>query len=229
MNVAIILAGGGGKRFGSDRPKQFFNLLDDPVLTHSIRPFHNSSVVDSLCVVVRSGWEDETEELIDRMGASSNTQVVVGGKSRRESVFHGLKCFKAHNPMTVFIHDGARPGVSTDLIDSLWKAWHESASAGVIPVLPVDDTLKEIDPDTGTVKNTLDRDRFRRVQTPQLFSYSTILEAHRLVPKDTDVTDDASLLEVRGEEIATIPGERKNRKLTYPKDLQIIKQLMKEK
>jgi len=226
MNVGIILAGGRGRRFDSDRPKQFLPLRGIPMLTHSIRVFHQSPRVDAFCVVARSGWENEARDLLVEVDTAGDTPVVTGGNSRRESVFAGLQTWKSQSPESVFIHDGARPGVSEKLIKKLSEKWQGQTVEGVIPVLPVDDTLKELEPDTEYVKNTLDRDRLRRVQTPQLFSYQAIWDAHQTVSGDAKVTDDASLLELRGDDVATVPGDRLNRKITYPQDMLIVERLM---
>ena len=226
MDVGIILAGGQGQRFNSNRPKQFLPLRGIPLLSHSIQVFHDSPFVDAFSVVARSGWEKEARRLVNETAREEDNPVVTGGNSRRQSVFEGLKAWENFSPKTVFIHDGARPGVTLELLERLSEKLNEKKTECVVPVLPVDDTLKEIDPDTTYVENTADRERFRRVQTPQVFPYQVIWEAHQSVSGDAEVTDDASLVEIRGQEVATVPGDRLNRKITYPEDLPIVERLM---
>jgi 2-C-methyl-D-erythritol 4-phosphate cytidylyltransferase len=227
MNVGLILAAGRGTRFGGDRPKQFQVLNDVPVLQYSIRVFERSESVSSYGIVTTEDEQSTVREILDRVGAQDADFVRTGGERRRDSVRLGLRELEPLEPETVMIHDAARPGLSVKLLDRLIEAWGEADSlAGVIPTLPVRNTIKRIDPDTGRVEETLDRDRLRAVQTPQLFDFKRLLEVHRNWDPEESVTDDASMLEARGETIGTVRGLERNAKITRPGDLDVISRCM---
>jgi len=230
MNVGLILAAGRGNRFGGDRPKQFQVLNDAPVLQHSLRVFEAVSELSGYGVLVGSEWTDTVHELLDNIGATKCEFVVEGGASRRESVSFGLEEWDDHDPGTVLVHDAARPGVRSQLIESLYECWASSPPPvrGVIPVVPVRNTIKQVDNDTGRVETTLDRDQLRAVQTPQLFDYDRLLEVHRGWDSSRTATDDASMLEYHGDEITTVPGHDQNMKITRPGDLGVASRRIEE-
>jgi 2-C-methyl-D-erythritol 4-phosphate cytidylyltransferase len=140
---------------------------------------------------------------------------VAGGETRQESVRNALEGIVADR---IVIHDGARPFVKEDLVHRVLDAL-EGADA-VIPVLPVDDTLKEIDGDR--VLGTIDRNRVRRVQTPQAFRTEALRAAHEAASRDGFVgTDDAQLVERNGGRVVTVDGQWSNLKLTRPEDFAV--------
>jgi 2-C-methyl-D-erythritol 4-phosphate cytidylyltransferase len=146
---------------------------------------------------------------------------VAGGARRSDSVRHGLAALAARTG-TVLVHDAARPLVSRDLIDRVLAAAGQGA---VVPGLRVTDTLKEVD-DAGRVRNTPDRDRFWRAQTPQAFPLETLRRVHdRALADGIRVTDDAALFEHYDLPVHVIVGEADNLKITTPADLAVAETL----
>jgi 2-C-methyl-D-erythritol 4-phosphate cytidylyltransferase len=143
---------------------------------------------------------------------------VPGGTRRRDSVAAGLAALDDVD--WVFVHDAARPLATVRLVDSLLEAMASGHADGVIPVVPVVDTLKRVDQET--VVETVDRSHLVAVQTPQLFSADVLRAAH-LVDADEGVTDDAGLVERLGGTVKTVVGDPGNIKITHPSDLDLAR------
>jgi 2-C-methyl-D-erythritol 4-phosphate cytidylyltransferase/2-C-methyl-D-erythritol 2,4-cyclodiphosphate synthase len=144
---------------------------------------------------------------------------VSGGATRQASVLAGLEAFAAAAPDFVLIHDAARPFASPALLARGFEA--ARASGAAIPALPVIDTVKQVD-ESGHVLRTIDRNTLRFVQTPQIFRFQPLLEAHRRARAQgkLDFSDDAALAEWAGLPVSTFEGEVTNIKLTTPEDFQ---------
>jgi 2-C-methyl-D-erythritol 4-phosphate cytidylyltransferase len=187
------------------------------VLSHSVAnlgPF-----CDEVVVVVRA---DQVERTVSVFGSEPNLRVVTGGNDRRASVSAGLHALG--DVEFIAVHDCARPLATPSLLQSGREALHRWAAA--IPVIPVSDTVKRVDPD-GQVTETIPRDSLRLAQTPQLFRASALRQAHdRASELGEPVTDDASLLEAQGMIVGTIPGDARNVKITTPLDLQVARFLV---
>jgi 2-C-methyl-D-erythritol 4-phosphate cytidylyltransferase len=150
-----------------------------------------------------------------RFIGAPNVAFVAGGETRQDSVWNALETLSTDR---VVIHDGARPVVSVDLLKDVIAALDDADA--VVPVLPVDDTLKEVDAES--VVATIDRTRFRRVQTPQGFRAGPLREAHTRAREEGFVaTDDAQLVERNGGRVVTVEGRFENLKLTRPVDFKI--------
>lgn len=212
--AAVVVAAGEGRRFGAEKGrKQFLELEGRPVLAWSMETLSKHELVDEVVAVVPSdiaveppGW---LRALADR--------VVAGGRIRGESVARGVAALRARAD-GVLIHDGVRPFVTATLVGRVAEA---AAGGPVIPVIPVVDTMKEVDED-GRVVRTLDRARLVRVQTPQGFPLELIADLYADgIPEDA--TDDATVCEARGIEVRTVPGDPDNLKITSPSDLELAR------
>lgn len=146
---------------------------------------------------------------------------VAGGATRRDSVAAGLELVPPHVEH-VLVHDAARPLASPDLVQRVWRRLEKGDAVAVVPVVPVTDTVKRV-ADDGIVEDTPPRRGLYAVQTPQGFLAAALRRAHATVADD--VTDDAALVEALGLEVATVPGERSNLKITFPDDLKIAQAL----
>jgi 2-C-methyl-D-erythritol 4-phosphate cytidylyltransferase len=145
----------------------------------------------------------------------SHVAFVAGGATRQDSVAHALEAISAER---ILIHDGARPCVTEDLVADVVAALAHADA--VVPVLPVDDTLKEVDGER--VLTTVDRTRVRRVQTPQGFREDALRAAHEAAKRDGFIgTDDAQLVERNGGKVITVDGRLTNLKLTRPQDFSV--------
>jgi 2-C-methyl-D-erythritol 4-phosphate cytidylyltransferase/2-C-methyl-D-erythritol 2,4-cyclodiphosphate synthase len=214
--AAVIVAGGRGHRAGAGKPKQYRLMGSEPLLRHAIRTFHDHPAVGRIVPVIHG------DDLGDYASASQGidkkcTAPVAGGETRQLSVYAGLAALEKTPPDIVLVHDAARPLVSQALLGRAIEA-AKTASAAV-PVTPVTDTVKRVDK-VGRVIETLDRNELRLTQTPQVFSYTKLWDAHRAARENNmqDFSDDASLAEWAGIPVATFPGEAGNVKFTTADD-----------
>jgi 2-C-methyl-D-erythritol 4-phosphate cytidylyltransferase/2-C-methyl-D-erythritol 2,4-cyclodiphosphate synthase len=209
---ALIVAAGRGERLGADRPKQYLPLAGVPILARTVAAFAGHPRVDGVQVVIRPGDEDLYE---DALRGFDLPPPVRGGATRQESVRHGLDALKARTPSRVLIHDAARPFISaaaiTRVIDAL------DFQPGAIAAVPLADTLKR--GADGRITGTVDRSGLWRAQTPQGFHFDAILAAHHAAAGRGDLTDDAAVAELAGLDVALVPGDEGNMKITTADDL----------
>ena len=232
LQVAILLAGGSGQRFGADRPKQFVRIGDRTVLEHSLAAFEQSPHIDAILIVTHPQHLDEVRELLPSSQHPKLLSVVAGGAERQDSTLNALRALAqiTDSPLEqirILIHDAVRPAVSQSIIERVYTALHTHQAANL--VVPVTDTLLEIN-DNGTTAAMPSRARFRRVQTPQGFHAATLQHAYDVALTDPNfqATDDCGVVfrylpEV---EIVLVEGEQRNIKLTYPEDLHVLYHLL---
>ena len=225
-NIAILLAGGSGTRFGANRPKQFLPLGDGrTVLEHCIRAFHDSPLIDRIVIAVR---QDDVAE-VQRMAEPypKVTDIVCGGRERYESSTHALEVCTGDDDLLLF-HDAVRPFLSSDLIRRLVEA----AEGGrcVAAAMPATVTIVRAD-GVGRLVETLRRSELWCMQTPQCFPRRIIAEAYRLGLQDHDFapTDDCGVVRryMPGVKIAVVEGEERNMKLTSADDMPVLINYMK--
>jgi 2-C-methyl-D-erythritol 4-phosphate cytidylyltransferase/2-C-methyl-D-erythritol 2,4-cyclodiphosphate synthase len=184
----------------------------DTVLARSISIFAENPAITKLCVVIHKDDVSLYEESLSNCNKTDNVSFVFGGDSRQESVLNGLTALADAPPHGVFIHDAARPFASTELIARCMNGL--SDKDGVVPALPVTDTLKKAD--NGLIGETVPRDGLFRAQTPQLFLFDKLFEAHKGAPQG--LTDDAAVAEQAGLQVQLVAGEAQNIKLTTEED-----------
>lgn len=206
---AIIPAAGTGTRYSAARNKLLEKLGDLPVLLRTLEVI--SSIKEITEIVVCTSCEQVSELVKDY-------KVVLGGATRQESVFNGLKALDS--PDLVIIHDGARPLIRPDIIRESIKAAVEKGAA--IVAVPAKDTIKRVNPNSGEVIETLNRKELWNVQTPQVFNYKILMEAHHRFTGQ-DFTDDAVLMEKAGQSVFVVQGSYKNIKITTEEDLAVAK------
>jgi len=220
--AALIAAGGAGVRMGLDRPKQFAGLAGIPILVRAIRAFQDSSAIETIIVVVPEDFLELTTELVRHHRLDRVRNIVKGGASRQESVQAGLDKLPAGCEL-VAVHDGARPLVSTRLIEQCLREAERCGAA--IAALPVKDTLKSVDRD-GTIRKTVDRTRLWQAQTPQVARRDWLEQAFaKAVADNYTGTDEASLLEYAGFPVRVVEGSESNIKITRPEDLAVAEAL----
>lgn len=232
LQVAILLAGGSGQRFGADRPKQFVRIGERTVLEHSLAAFEKSPHIDAILIVSHPQHLDEVRELLPSSQHPKLLTIVAGGAERQDSTLNALRALTqiTDSPLEqirILIHDAVRPAVSQSIIERVCTALHTHQAANL--VVPVTDTLLEIN-DNGTTAAMPSRARFRRVQTPQGFHAATLQHAYDVALTDPNfqATDDCGVVfrylpEV---EIVLVEGEQRNIKLTYPEDLHVLHHLL---
>jgi 2-C-methyl-D-erythritol 4-phosphate cytidylyltransferase len=214
--TAIIPAAGEGSRFRGAVRKQFIVLDGLPILSHTLRALTASNALAAAIIVVPPGEESFGREALSLAGVELATEVVSGGRERQDSVYNGL--LRA-NPDTdlVLIHDGVRPFVSPGVVLATIEAAKECGAA--VAAVPVTDTIKRVDAD-GFVIGTPAREQLWAAQTPQVFRYSLLMQAHQSVRKRGILaTDDAALLEHLGVRVKVVRGSYENLKITSEDDL----------
>lgn len=215
--AAIVPAAGRGERLGPGAPKALRLLGGVPLLVHAVRALSGARLVDLVVVAAPPGGEAEVRALLDAHDVAAEVRVVTGGQTRQESVRRALDVLPA-DVAAVLVHDAARPLAPSDLADDVAQALIGGATA-VIPVLPVADTIKRVDP-SGRVLQTLPRAELVTVQTPQGFARAVLADAHDAAVVDSfEGTDDASLVERLGVPVCTLPGYEDAFKVTRPGDL----------
>jgi len=217
QSVAIIVAGGSGKRMLHDRPKQYVPLAGIPILARTLTAFEKVPSVGRIIIVVpQDDIQYVKDEIVDRYRIGKARQIQAGGRTRQDSVKAGLEMIGDGDDI-ILIHDGARPFVTQELIErSIGEAARNGAA---VPVVPSADTVKMIAED-GSVQHTIDREILRLVQTPQAFRRQIVLDAFENAYREGFYgTDDASLVERMGMPVTTIPGLPYNIKITTPEDL----------
>lgn len=220
----VIVAGGKGTRMASDVNKQYLELKGKAVLAHTIDQFEQCQMIDEI-IIVTGADEIEycTEHTWKKYGFSKIKSIVPGGKERQDSVYNGLLSVSTHSQI-VLIHDGARPLIRREQILASIEGAIE-VGACVIGV-PVKDTIKICDSNQLIVE-TPSRDTLWAVQTPQVFRYDWILEAHQAgIKNNLKATDDAMMVEALGYPVKMIQGSYDNIKITTPEDLVVAKSIM---
>jgi 2-C-methyl-D-erythritol 4-phosphate cytidylyltransferase len=230
MTHAIIVAAGDGKRAGGTTPagaacpaggnikKQFAEIAGDPVIARALAPFEASHAIDTIVCVIAKEDIPLFENLMKRYPISKIQGVVEGGACRQDSVFAGISFLEERYPKTdwVAVHDGARPFVTSDLIERVVAA--ASPTAGAIAALPVTDTVKRVDPNH-QILASIPRDQVWAAQTPQVFPLGLLAEALRSAQKEQFIgTDEASLFERMGQQVLCVAGEIDNIKITTLSD-----------
>ncbi|MEP3654968.1 MAG: bifunctional 2-C-methyl-D-erythritol 4-phosphate cytidylyltransferase/2-C-methyl-D-erythritol 2,4-cyclodiphosphate synthase [Litorimonas sp.] len=206
-NALILVAAGKGTRAETTIPKQYEPIGKQPLLSHTLTNLKNSSNFSEIRVVVSEDdvWIDGVLESLNLTGVTT-----IGGATRTESVRSGLKSLENLGIEQVFIHDAARPFVTSKLISDLESALDSVDAAA--PALPIADALKTLD------GQAVDRDQLRRVQTPQAFHFNKIFEAFKQHAEGTSYVDDIAVAKAAGMKIAFTDGDPDNFKVTYPED-----------
>jgi len=213
---AVLAAAGRGERLGSDRPKAFARLAGRPLLAESLERLEGSDWIDFVVIAAPAEWEEPAILLAEELGAGKVSSVVTGGASRSESVREAL-AEVADDAAVVLVHDAARPLVPEEVIERVLAPLSQGWD-GVVPGLPVSDTMKRVEGDQ--VVETLPRGELVAVQTPQAFIASILREA--LGGDVSGASDCASLVEGRGGRVKLVEGDRRLVKVTSAEDLALV-------
>lgn len=223
--TAILLAAGGGRRMGGSVKKQYLLLAGKPIISYSLQVFQES-FIDEIILAAAPGDVDYCrQEIVEKYGFTKVRHIVEGGKERYHSVANCLR--QLEDCDYVFIHDGARPLVSEEILQ---RAYQEVLACDACVVgMPVKDTIK-IANEKGYIAATPDRSRLWMVQTPQVFRCELIraaygellLKEEEILQKETAVTDDAMVVEMLlNHPVKLVEGSYENIKVTTPEDLKI--------
>lgn len=245
-HIAVILAGGSGKRLGGDRPKQLLPLADGrTILEHAIDAFRACAYIYKVLVIMHPDYVEDTRRFLSANGLNSDScEVIAGGKERWESSWNAIRWVAEHesaDEVSILLHDAARPFVSERIISDVCEALIQSPAVTV--AVPATDTMyrvetpqvsrrspagrQGVDKESARGRQVLveipDRATMMRAQTPQAFHLDVIKEAFELALQDPNmrVTDDCSVVHqyLPQVPIAIVEGEEANRKITYKQDL----------
>lgn len=219
---AVLVAAGSGERLGADRPKAFVALGRRVLLAESLERLDASAWVDSIVVAVPAGWEEAAIVLAEELVASKVAAVVTGGATRSASVRAALAEIP-DDAIVVLVHDAARPLIGDSVIGRVLAPLAEGYD-GVVPGLPVPDTVKRVE--RGVIAETVDRAGLVTVQTPQAFPASVLRAAY--AGDADDATDCASLVERRGGRVRVVDGDLRLLKITTAADLALVSSWLHE-
>lgn len=223
--VAIVLAAGSGSRMQTDVKKQYIDINGKPVLYYSLKTFQDSFVDEIVLVTAKEDMEYCKMEIVQKYGFSKVHCVVSGGAERYNSVMNGLRMIKECD--YVYIHDGARPFIDSELLERLQADAEEFGTA--VAAVPSKDTVKVVDNENFVI-STPSRNTIWAIQTPQVFKYSIITEAYErltmriqhVAAEDLHITDDAMVVEnFTNSKVKLVMGSYKNIKITTAEDVDI--------
>lgn len=227
-NIAVILAGGSGQRFGTALPKQFLPLAGRTVMDYSVEAFERNSGIDEIAVVMNADYLPQMQEIIDRNGWLKVRKLLPGGAERYLSTLAAINAYKSVDDVNLIFHDAARPAVSQRIISDVVTALQTHPAVAV--AIPATDTVFEVTDDGGRITDIPVRSRLRCAQTPQAFRIDVIREAYCRALQDPNFTstDDCGVLLRYCPEvpISVVQGDVSNRKLTYPDDAIMLEQAL---
>ncbi|MDP2881120.1 MAG: 2-C-methyl-D-erythritol 4-phosphate cytidylyltransferase [Azonexus sp.] len=222
-HYAIVPAAGSGSRFGSEKPKQYLDLLGRPLIFHTLKALTACPDIERVWVVLapddawwpRFDWSE--------LGPKLET-VRCGGATRAESVSNGLRAaaMVAADDDWILVHDAARPCLSAAMLDALFAELADDPVGGILAV-PVADTIKRADAEQ-RVAATEPRDGLWQAQTPQMFRYGQL---EKSLKNEISVTDEAGAIEAMGLQPKLVRGDATNLKVTYPADLALAAMILR--
>ena len=225
MITAIVLSAGKGTRMNSVVAKQYLELKGKPVLYYSLKAFQDSRVDEIVVVTGEEDIEFVKTEIIDKYNIRKVKAVVAGGEYRFSSVYNGLMAAN-DNTDYVFIHDGARPLITPNMVEKLY--YEVKQNKAVVAACPTKDTIKVVD-ENGKVVNTPPRNSLWQVQTPQTFEYKLVKSAYNRLMESGDLsaTDDAMVVETYGDTPVYLTDTGySNIKITTPEDMKLAEVLL---
>lgn len=223
MNTAIIVAAGSGTRFGAEKPKQFIEILGQPLIIYTLQKFESCPTIDEIILVLPAGEIENFGQIAPKYNLKKLKQTVSGGKTRAASVWNGLNAVDEKSAEIIAVHDGARPLVSVEEITKTIEKAKETGAACLVGF--VTDTIKEVA--DGKIVQTIDRTKLRRALTPQCFRYAILKLSFAQNEIGEIVTDECFLVEKLGVEISIVEGSAENIKITTPKDIVIVENFLR--
>jgi 2-C-methyl-D-erythritol 4-phosphate cytidylyltransferase len=225
--IAIVPAAGLGRRFDAKTKKTFAAVHDAPLLVHTLKRLAREESISEIIPVLGEQDIENGFQLIKAYRLKKIKRIARGGQERQDSINNALKLLEQNGTgpdSVVLIHDGVRPFIPEGLVPSLISEIRNFD--GVIPGIPVKETIKEVAPDS-TVMSTVNRERFRSIQTPQAFTFGVIRKAYDAAyAEGFYATDDAALVERMGGNVKIIAGSPFNIKVTTPEDMKMVEWIL---
>jgi 2-C-methyl-D-erythritol 4-phosphate cytidylyltransferase len=232
MNIAVIFAGGVGSRMNSkEKPKQFLEMNNKPIIIHTIEHFEKNEHIDAIVVVCVEGWIDYLKQLVYKYRLNKIKKIVHGGSTGQLSIYNGICAVKeivGNENAVLLIHDGVRPLINTGLITKNIedvKKYGNSITGGIVK-----ETIVEID-DMGSIVLVPNRAHSRVAKAPQCFYLNDILDAHKRALEDgiTDFIDCCTMMKYYGHILHITDGPYENIKITTPDDFYTMRAILQAK
>lgn len=228
MNIAVIFAGGIGKRMNSRAlPKQFLKLYGKEIIIYTLEHFEDHDQIDKIVVACVEEWIPFLKELVEKYRLKKVAKIVPGGKMGQDSIYAGLKAAEEvgnpeHN--VVLIHDGVRPLINEKVITECIECVKENGNA--ITVAPAIETIITVN-DEKQIQNVIERSQCLMARAPQCFYLEDILKAHEcaIQADKHDFIDSASMMRYYGHSLSVVEGPMENIKITTPMDFYTFKGL----
>ncbi len=230
MNIAVIFAGGNGKRMGGGVPKQFLEINGKPILVHTLLLFEQHHLIDKIYLAVIKEYIPYVRALAQEYGIKKLCGVVPGGDSSQDSIYRGLLAAREENPddAIALIHDGVRPFISYDVITDNIKSVEEFGSA-ITSTLCYETVLISKDEGKSVAEMPVRKECYS-AQAPQSFRLGDIIAAHDQIraknPEYEDVVDACTIMKSLGKDVHLIQGNRGNIKVTTPEDVYMFRSLL---
>ena len=232
MNIGVIFAGGVGTRMHSkDRPKQFLELYNKPIIIHTLEHFENNDEIDAVVIACVEEWIPYLEKLLYKFRIEKVKKVVSGGKTGQLSIYNGLKAAKevaGDEKSIVLIHDGVRPLINSELLSqniACVKEYGSAITAGVVK-----ETIVVVGEDLD-VEQVPSREKSRVAKAPQSFWLDDILAIHEQALSDGEDNsiDSCTLMKRYGMQLHMIDGPYENIKITTPDDFYTMRAILEAK
>lgn len=229
MNIAIIFAGGSGRRMGAGMPKQFLEINGKPIIIHTLDNFQNSPLIDKIYISCKKEYIRKLQNMLEYYRITKAAGVVEGGETGQDSIYNGLVCALKDNPedSIVLIHDGVRPLISEEVVEENIESVEKYGTAVTCtpffetPVISVSGEVVEDMP----VRNYM-----FTAQAPQSFRLGELVKAHEEVRKTNpgyeNIADSCYLYRSLGKEVHIVEGNRGNIKVTTPEDFYLLRALL---
>ena len=233
MNIGVIFAGGVGSRMHSkDRPKQFLDMYNKPIIIHTLEYFENHPMIDAIVVVCIKDWIPYLEKLLYKFRIDKVKKIVPGGETGQLSIYNGLRAAKeiaGEEKSIVLIHDGVRPLISENLITNNIETVMKHGSA--ITTAKVKETILVVNEGKSSIDYVPSRNNSRVAKAPQSFWLDDILKAHEksLEEGETNCIDSCTMMQKYGYDLYLIDGPSQNIKITTPEDFYTMRAILEAK
>lgn len=234
MNIGVIFAGGVGRRMHSkEKPKQFLEMYNKPIIMHTIEHFEKHPLIDAIVVVCIEGWIPRLKELLYKFRIEKVRQIVPGGETGQLSIYNGLLAAKKiageNEKAIVLIHDGVRPLINDKVITDNIKSVKENGSA--ITTAVVKETVLVVDETTAEIEYVPDRKKSRVARAPQSFWLDDILNIYKteLAEGNTNCIDSCTMMHKHGFKLFLVDGPGENIKITTPEDFYTMRAILEAK
>jgi len=230
MIYGLVLAGGIGRRMGSEIPKQYLEVNGRAIISYTVRTFLENEHLEQVIVLVPEDWVEETKALFARdLGEQPRLHVIAGGELRNDTIMNGIAYIRQTDPdseqAVLITHDAVRPFVTQEIIDANIEALKDHTACDT--VVPSTDTIV-VSEDGKVISSVPDRAKLYNGQTPQSFRLGTFEALYNSLTEEEKaiLTDAAKVFVIKGEDVALVPGASSNIKITYPSDIDLAKSIL---